>query len=151
MKIKVTHFHNLITDDEIFKCTTPSRFDLNGPPFCSVTDVPGVNFQQTHVVRQSVLSGLLRPADRSRPLRHQHSAYLNRHRMFPYISVYIVPSHLQLPLHVGISQFGAGLSLLHETRHIHLIIFISVLSTFHSRSNVSHPQALHRHIWRLGH
>ena len=59
--------------------------------------------------------------------------------------------HPQLPLHVGISQFGAGLSLVHGTPHIHLTIFISVISIFDSSSNVSHPQARHRHVWPLGH
>ena len=64
----------------------PPRFKvvfqtLRGSPygalFLSVVDVAGVTFQQTHVDRQSVLPGLPRPVDRSRPLHHQPSTCLH--------------------------------------------------------------------------
>ena len=66
-----------------------------GPAFLSILDVPGVNFQQMHVGRQSVLPGLPRPVDRRLPLHHQHSACLHKIGIALFSTC---PSHLSLTL-----------------------------------------------------
>ena len=58
----------------------------NGPPFLSVADVPGSTFSQ-----RCVLPGLPLPADKSRPLHHQPSAYLHTICIVPAFPVSVPP------------------------------------------------------------
>ena len=110
-------------------CLTPSY----GPLFLSVVDVPGgVNFQQTHVGRQSVLLGFPQPSDRSCPLRHQPSARL--HIIGTVLSFYMsMPPRFPSSHHIRIASTPRrllssvlGCLSFRETPHI----LISILSIF---------------------
>ena len=60
-----------------------------GPPFLSVVGVPGVNFQETHVGRKSVLPGLPRSTDRRLSFHHDPSTWLHIISIVLYFSLYM--------------------------------------------------------------
>ena len=143
-----------------------------GPPFLLAVDFPAVNFQQTHVGRQSVLPGLPLPVDRSLPLHHQPSACL--HIIGIVLSFYMsMPPQSASSHHIpnwfyikASSQFSAGLSFFqgnttHPPDHPHLRPFHLWLQLClnwpclapvpQAASNACHVNlALHPHRWRFG-